>query len=115
MVQGCRVFRTAQLSPILLLVEVANPTVDAEVDRLLKVLEVGRSMGSLVLFDAKPARVDDTHEVFLSYYAINPSETNPQRVLDYKLGAIQGKQLSVNSPAFVDFSAGRLSRGRRYI
>src|SRR5262249_9547493 len=60
-VERGRVFRASELSPVLLLVELFDASVDSEVDRLGKVLDMGRAVRSLQLLDPQSAGMNDAH------------------------------------------------------
>ena len=52
MVQCCRIFWADNFSAILFLVKMLDPAVNAEMDGLGEVFDMGRAMGSLMLLDA---------------------------------------------------------------
>src|SRR5262245_59943065 len=60
-VERGRVFRASELSPVLLLVELFDASVNAEVDRLRKVLDMGRAVRSRLLLDTQSTGMNDAH------------------------------------------------------
>jgi hypothetical protein len=61
-IQGRRIFRTRDLSAVFLLVEVLDPAVDAEMNGLREVLNVGRAVRAFMLLDADVAGVGYGHD-----------------------------------------------------
>src|SRR5262245_17791262 len=62
-IEGGGVLRAGDLPPVLLLVEPLDAAVDAEVDRLREVLDVGGAVWAFVLLDAQTAGVNNAHGV----------------------------------------------------
>jgi hypothetical protein len=60
-IQGRRIFRTCDLTAVFLLVEVLDPAVHAEMNRLGEVLDVGRAVRAFKLQDADVACVGYCH------------------------------------------------------
>jgi hypothetical protein len=57
MIQSRRILRPGDLAPILFFVEAPDAPVNAEVERIGEILNIGRAMGSLQLVDANVTRV----------------------------------------------------------
>jgi hypothetical protein len=60
-IQGGRILRTFDFTAVLLLVEVLDAAVDAEVKGLGEVLDVGRAVGAFMLRDTDVTRVGYCH------------------------------------------------------
>jgi hypothetical protein len=61
MVKSGGILSTRDFSTVLVLVEVFDSTMDAEVDGFLEALDMGCPVGTCVLLDANAACMDDGH------------------------------------------------------
>jgi hypothetical protein len=62
MIQGRRILRPGDLTAVLFFVKAADPSVNAEVERLGKTLYIGRAMGALELVNADATGVCYGHD-----------------------------------------------------
>jgi hypothetical protein len=62
MIQSGRILRAGDLSPMLFFVEAPDAPMDAEVERIGEILDIGRAMGPLQLVNANVARVCYGHD-----------------------------------------------------
>jgi hypothetical protein len=62
MVQSRRILRPGDLTPVLFFVKAPDPSVNAEVERIGKTLNIGRAMGALVLVNTDVTRVCYGHD-----------------------------------------------------
>jgi len=60
-IEGGRIFRTCDLAAVFLLVEVLDAAVDAEMNGLCEVLDVGRAVRAFMLHDTDAAGVGNCH------------------------------------------------------
>jgi hypothetical protein len=62
MIEGCRIFRSCDLTAVFLLVEVLDPAVHAEVNGLREVLNVGRAVRAFMFQDTDMTSVGYGHD-----------------------------------------------------